>query len=247
MAQILLKSPTLITASETFTADVLVSGEKIAAIGADLEVGHAETIDCSGKLLMPGGIDPHTHFALPMFDTISSDDHYTGHKAAAFGGTTTVIDFVPQESARGHQNGGQGSLSRSVEAWHAKADAKAAIDFGFHMNITQYTDQVAAEIPSLLDLGISTLKVFMAYNGRLRLQDGEIFRVMEIAREHGMLTMLHAENGDVIDVLVAEALAAGTPSPFTTRAPGPPGARWRPCCAARRWRPKPECRSTSST
>jgi dihydropyrimidinase len=151
-------------------------------------------------------VDPHTHFDLPRFGTVSSDDHYTGHKAAAFGGTTTVMDFVPQPDA--------GSLHDGVAQWHAKADAKAAIDFGFHMNITRLDDQIAAEIPALLDLGIPTLKVFMAYNGRLRLQDGEIFHVLRIAKQHGMLTMLHAENGDVIDILVAEALAAGHTSPI---------------------------------
>jgi len=200
----LIKSATLITASETFVADILIQGEKITAIGKDLEAGGAQTIDASGKLVMPGGIDPHTHFDLPMFNTISSDDHYTGHKAAAFGGTTTVIDFVPQDYPTLHQ---------AVEAWHVKAGAKAAIDYGFHMNITRLDDQVAAEIPRLLEMGITTLKIFMAYNGRLRLQDGEIFRLLRIAREHGLLTMLHAENGDVIDILVAEALAAGHTTP----------------------------------
>jgi dihydropyrimidinase len=201
---LLIKSGTLITASETFDADILIEGETITAIGRDLDAPGAEIVDASGKLVMPGGIDPHTHLDLPMFGTVSSDDHYTGHKAAAFGGTTTVMDFVPQDP---------GSLRSSVEAWHAKADSKAAIDFGFHMNITRLDEAAAEEIPDLLDLGIPSLKVFMAYNGRLRLQDGEIFRVLRIAREHGMLTMLHGENGDVIDFLIAEALAAGHTSP----------------------------------
>ena len=201
---LIIKSGTLITASETFVADVLIHGEKITAIGKDLEAGSAETIDASGKLVMPGGINPHTHFDLPMFNTVSSDDHYTGHKAAAFGGTTTVMDFVPQDYP---------TLGEAVEAWHVKAGVKAAIDYGFHMNITRLDDQVAVEIPRLVEMGITTLKVFMAYNGRLRLQDGEIFRLLRVAREHGLLTMLHAENGDVIDILVAEALAAGHTTP----------------------------------
>ena len=196
----IIKSGTLITASETFEADILIDGEEIISVGKNIEIPGAQVVDASGKLVMPGGIDPHTHLDLPMFDTVSSDDHYTGHKAAAFGGTTTVMDFVPQ---------GNGSLQESIEEWHAKADPKAAIDFGFHMNITRLDDQVEKEIPKLLDLGITTLKVFMAYNGRLRLQDGEIYRVLGIARENGMLTMLHAENGDVIEFLVSEALAAG--------------------------------------
>jgi dihydropyrimidinase len=201
---ILIKSGTLITASETFSADILIEGEKIAIIGRDLKLPGAQVIDAAGKLVMPGGIDPHVHLNLPMFGTVSSDDHYTGQKAAAFGGTTTVMDFVPQDYP---------TLREAVEAWHARADALAAIDFGFHMNITFLDGGVTAEIPRLIRLGITSLKVFMAYNGRLRLQDGEIFQVLRIAREHGMLTMLHAENGDVIDILVAEALAAGQTTP----------------------------------
>jgi dihydropyrimidinase len=200
----LIKSGTLITASETFEADILIEGETIASIGKDLNAAEAQVVDAAGKYVLPGGIDPHTHFDLPMFGTVSSDDHYTGHKAAAFGGTTTVMDFIPQDFP---------TLAESVEAWHAKADPKAAIDFGFHMNITRYDEQVAAEIPHLLDWGISTLKVFTAYNNRLRLQDGEIFSLMRQAKELGMLTMLHAENGDVIEQLIAEALQAGRTSP----------------------------------
>ena len=196
---LIIKSGTLITASETFTADILIEGEKIIGIGLDFDVPEAQMIDAAGKFVLPGGVDPHTHFDLPMFGTVSSDDHYTGHKAAAFGGTTTVIDFVPQ---------GPGTLQESVEAWRAKADAKAAIDFGFHMNISRL-DGVEDEIGRLPELGITSIKVFTAYNGRLRLQDGEIFRVLRIAREKGLLTLLHAENGDVIDLLVSEALTAG--------------------------------------
>jgi dihydropyrimidinase len=201
---LLIKSGTLITASETFRADIRVEDEKISAIGKNLPVEGAEIVPAEGKLVMPGGIDPHTHFDLPMFDTVSSDDHYTGHKAAAFGGTTTVIDFVPQDHA---------TLKEDVEAWHAKADPKAAIDFSFHMNITHFDEQVAAQIPHLPELGITTLKVFTAYNNRLRLHDGQIFQVLRLAAKHGMLTMLHAENGDVIDILVEQALAAGNTSP----------------------------------
>jgi dihydropyrimidinase len=197
---LLIKSGTIITASETFIGDIHVEGEKIAAIATRIEASGLEVIDATGKLVMPGGVDPHTHFDLPMFDTVSSDDHYTGHKAAAFGGTTTVMDFVPQDFT---------TLQRGVEFWRDKAEPKAAVDFGLHANITRLNDQIEAEIPHLLEWGISTLKVFMAYNGRLRCSDGEIYRILRIAKEHGMLTMLHAENGDVIEILVAEALASG--------------------------------------
>ena len=201
MARLLIHSGTIITASETYKGDILVDGEKILLVGKNLDARQADTvINAAGKYILPGGIDPHTHFDLPMFDTVSSDDHYTGHKAAAFGGTTTVMDFISQDYP---------SLMACVDAWHEKADDKAAIDFGFHMNITTLNDDVEKEIPQLLSRGITTLKVFTAYNGRLRLQDDEIFRVMRIAKANGMLTMLHAENGDVIDVLVQEALDAG--------------------------------------
>ncbi len=199
----LIKSGTLITASETYQADILVEGEKIVQIGQSLSVPDAEPVDASNKLVLPGGVDAHTHFDLPMFGTVSSDDHYTGHKAAAFGGTTTVMDFAVQEP--------QG-FEHSLNLWRQKA-AKAAIDYSFHMNLTHFDEQVAAEIPSLVEMGITTLKVFTAYNGRLRLDDGSIFKALRIAKDHGMLVMLHAENGDVIEILTAEALKAGHTAP----------------------------------
>jgi dihydropyrimidinase len=201
---LLIKSGTIITASDTFQADILVEDETIVSIGKDLPSEGAVVIDADGKLVMPGGIDPHTHFNLPMFGTVSSDDHYTGHKAAAFGGTTTALDFISQDLD---------SLPACVQAWHERADALAAIDFGFHMNITHFDRHIADEIPELPKLGITTMKVFTAYNNRLRLSDGEIFQVLRLAKKYDLLTMLHAENGDVIDILVAEALAAGHTTP----------------------------------
>ncbi|MFZ5923210.1 MAG: amidohydrolase family protein [Chloroflexota bacterium] len=228
MTKLLIKNGTLVTASETFQADILVEGGKIVQIGQSLHVPDAEPVNASNKLVLPGGVDPHTHFDLPMFGTVSSDDHYTGHKAAAFGGTTTVIDFVVQNPPspltplpRGEGNlpsplgggaGGEGNFRRDVDLWLEKAE-KAAIDYSFHMNLTRFDDQVAAEIPSLVDMGITTLKVFTAYNGRLRLDDGSIFKALRIAKENGMLVMLHAENGDVIEILTAEALKAERVSP----------------------------------
>jgi len=200
---LLIKNGTLITASETFQADILIQDEKIIRIGLNLEADSAQVIDASGKLILPGGVDPHVHLDLPMFDTVSSDDHYTGHKAAAFGGTTTVMDFVVLED-KGFQY--------SVDVWLKKAE-KAAIDYSFHMNLTQFNEKIAKEIPLLMRMGIQTLKVFTAYNGRLRLDDGSIFRALRIAKENGMLMMAHCENGDVIEALVPEALAAGHTSP----------------------------------
>src|SRR5512137_448933 len=149
---LLIKNGHLITASESFQADLLIEGEKIIQIGQDISAPSAKVIDASGKFITPGGIDPHTHFDLPMFGTVSSDDHYTGHKAAAFGGTTTVIDFVSFDFP---------TMKESVEAWHKKAE-KAAIDYSFHMNLTRMDDAIAEEIPSLPGMGITTLKSFTA-------------------------------------------------------------------------------------
>src|SRR6266496_5209878 len=150
----LIKNGTLITASETFDADILIEDEKISLIGKALHHPSAEIIDASDKFIMPGGIDPHVHLDLPMFGTVSSDDHYTGHKAAAFGGTTTVMDFVVLED--------QG-LQYSVDIWMKMAE-KAAIDYSFHMNLTKFNEKIAKEIPYLREIGITTLKVFTAYN-----------------------------------------------------------------------------------
>src|SRR5512140_1778375 len=131
----IIKNGTLITASETFIADILIEGEKIHEIGAGLTHPNARIVDATAKFITPGGVDPHTHFDLPMFNTVSSDDHYTGHKAAAFGGTTTVMDFVPLEP---------GGFRYSVDLWLEKAQ-KAAVDYSFHMNLTSMTPAVAAD------------------------------------------------------------------------------------------------------
>ena len=205
MGTILIKNGTIISATEMYQADLLIQEGKIVLIGQDLAAEGARIVDADGKYIMPGGIDPHVHLDLAMFDTVSSDDHYTGHKAAAFGGTTTVMDFVEDKDP---------DLSKNVQTLRDKADPKAAIDYSFHLNITNFNERVAAQIPELTQEGVTTLKVFTAYNNRLRLQDGEIFQLLRIAAEHGMLTMMHAENGDVIDVLVEEALHAGHTEPI---------------------------------
>ncbi len=200
----IIKNGTLITSDKTFQADLLIVDEKIARVDANLDAPGHQVLDASGKLILPGGVDPHTHFDLPMFGTVSSDDHYTGTKAAAFGGTTTVIDFVSLDFP---------TLSESVKAWREKS-AKAAVDYAAHMNLTRFDEQIAAEIARLPEQGIASLKVFTAYNNRLRLDDGSIFRALRIAKDLGMLVLLHAENGDVIETLTAEALAAGRAEPI---------------------------------
>jgi len=199
------KNGTVITAEITRKADILVEDEMIRRIDEYIEDDEATIVDASGLFVLPGGVDPHVHLELQMAGTISADDHYTGGKAAAFGGTTTMIDFVSQEPV---------SLAENIARHRAMADPKTSIDYSLHMNITHFDDQVAEELPDLPKMGITSMKVFTAYNGRLRLDDGSIFKVMRIGGKNNLLTMVHAENGDVIDILVAEALAAGNIAPI---------------------------------
>ncbi|HNS07035.1 MAG TPA: dihydropyrimidinase [Anaerolineaceae bacterium] len=203
--QTLIKNGVLATATKTEEADLLIEDDKIISVGQGLTVEDAvEVIDARGLYVLPGGVDVHVHLDLPMFNTVSSDDHYTGTKAAACGGTTTVIDFVSQETD---------DLLGCVAKLRQKADARVAVDYGLHMNITHLNPRVEEQIPLLVKEGVTSLKVFTAYNGRLRLQDHEIFRVLRIAGEHGLLTMLHAENGDLIELLVQEACLNDRKSP----------------------------------
>lgn len=200
----IIKNGKLVTESEIFDADILIKDEKIAAIGKEFNESNAEIIDASSKLILPGGIDAHVHLNLPMPGTVSSDDHYTGTKAAAFGGTTTVIDFANHDSP---------SLIDSFNAWQENALPNVAVDYGLHQNFTKFNQDTLKEIRLLPDLGVTSIKMFTAYNGRMRLQDGEIFQAMRIAKEEGIISLIHAENGDLIDLLVNEAVAAGHLSP----------------------------------
>ncbi len=199
------KNGTLITASDMVRADVLVEGETIALIGLNIDAAGHDVVDCGGKYLMPGGIDVHTHLELAFGGTISNDDFDTGHMAAAFGGTTSHIDFVIQPIG--------GSLQDGLKAWHAKSAHKAQIDYGFHMAITDLRDEVMAEIPSLLDEGITSLKLFMAYKNVFQIDDTTLFRAMQVAAQHGMIVMVHAENGDVEAELTPRLLAEGHTEP----------------------------------
>ncbi|MDY0125101.1 MAG: amidohydrolase family protein, partial [Anaerolineaceae bacterium] len=201
----IIKNGTLVTAETSFQSDILIEDELIIQIAESIDVGDANVIDAAGKLVLPGGVDPHVHLHLEMAGTVSSDDYYTGGKAAAFGGTTTVIDFVSH---------GPGSLEESVQAHRRFADSTTSIDYSSHMNITRFDDQVAEQISGLRGLGISTIKVFTAYNNRLRINDGDVFKAMRIAGQNDILTMVHAENGDVIEVLIKEALQAGHTEPL---------------------------------
>jgi dihydropyrimidinase len=201
----LIKNGTLVTAAESYPADLLLDDGKIALMGRNLPAENAEVVDAAGKYVLPGAIDVHTHLELPFGGTIASDDFYTGHKAAAFGGTTTHIDFVIQDKGE--------SLHHAVERWHQKSDHKAVIDYAYHMAITDLTPAVMDEIPSMAAEGITTLKLFMAYKGLFQVDDSTLFKALMKAAEAGMMVMVHAENGDVIDVLVKEALAKGHRAP----------------------------------
>ncbi|AHY45350.1 D-hydantoinase: dihydropyrimidinase [Rubrobacter radiotolerans] len=206
MGRIVFTGGTVVGAEGSFDADVLVDGERIVAVGTDLPADGAERVDVSGKLLMPGFIDGHTHMDMPFGGTVTADDWDTGTAAALAGGTTTIVDFSLQDVG--------GTLQEAVNTWHEKASGKARIDYGFHVAITNLTDEVKAEIPRLADLGVSSVKIFMAYKGTpLYAEDADLFEAMQVAREAGVLVMVHAENGDVIAKLQEQALAKGNTSP----------------------------------
>jgi dihydropyrimidinase len=201
----LLRHGTLVDAGGQRRVDVLVDGERVVSIGADLPGPADRVIDATARLLLPGGVDVHTHLDLPFGDTRTSDDFASGTMAAACGGTTTVVDYATQ--ARG------GSLREALDTWTARAAGRAAVDYGFHMCIADLGGGAEAEMEAMVSEGVPSFKLFMAYPGRLMLGDGDIFRVLRRAAGIGGLVCLHAENGEVIDVLVREALAAGCTAP----------------------------------
>jgi dihydropyrimidinase len=216
MPTTLIKNGTIITATETMTADVLIDGEKIVGIAASKSHGwKADTeIDAKGKYVMPGGIDVHTHMELPFGGTLASDDFESGTRAAAWGGTTTIIDFAVQ--VQGEQ------VMDGYEAWMEKAAGNCAIDYGFHMIIGDVTDQALKEMDILMGEGVTSFKLFTAYPGVLYSDDGKIFRAMQKAAENGGTIMMHAENGMVIDVLREQALQRGETDPIHHAITRPP-------------------------
>ena len=202
---ILIKNGRVITAVDDYFADVLVSGEKVTMIGQDLQVQADKVIDATGRLLIPGGIDPHTHLDMPFGGTVSADDFETGTRAAAFGGTTTIIDFAIQQ--KGH------STLAALDTWHAKAEGKATIDYGFHMIVTDMPDERLGEMQRLRDEGITSYKLFMAYPGVLYVDDGTLYRAFRQAGENKTRICMHAENGIVIDEIIKAAVADGKMAP----------------------------------
>ncbi|WP_100374510.1 dihydropyrimidinase [Bacillus sp. FJAT-45037] len=211
----IIKNGTVVTASETYVADLLIENGKIAGIGSNFDIAGAEVIDAKGRYIFPGGIDPHTHLEMPFGGTVSKDDFESGTIAAAYGGTTTVIDFCLTKKGE--------PLQSSIDEWHAKSKDKAVIDYSFHLMIGEINDEVLAELPKVIDEeGITSFKVFMAYKNVFQADDETLFRTLITAKELGGLVMVHAENGDVIDYLTKQALEKGQTDPIYHALTRPP-------------------------
>jgi dihydropyrimidinase len=205
----LITNGTIVTADGSYAADVLIDGETIVQIGRDPAgptVTADETIDATGKYVIPGGIDVHTHMELPFGGTSAKDTFESGTRAAAFGGTTTIVDFAVQ--GRGQ------SLREGLDTWHAKAEGNAVADYGFHMIMSDVNDATLAEMDGLVAEGVPDFKLFTAYPGVFYSDDGAIFRAMQQTATNGGLIMMHAENGMAIDVVAAQTVAAGTTDPI---------------------------------
>jgi len=202
---VLIKNGRVVTASDDYHADVFINQSTVTLIGKNLAIEADHVIDASNKLVIPGGVDPHTHMELPFGGTTTSDTFETGTRAAAFGGTTTIIDFAVQTKGA--------STLEALDTWHRKAAGTTAIDYGFHMIITDMPEERAPEMRRLADEGVTSYKLFMAYPGAMLSDDGTIFRTMRKAGEDGTLVCMHAENGIVIDELIKIALAEGHIAP----------------------------------
>ncbi|HSD67457.1 MAG TPA: dihydropyrimidinase [Vicinamibacteria bacterium] len=203
---VLVRNGRVVTASDGYDADILVDGGRIALVGQGLSLPADTVIDASGCLVLPGGVDAHTHLDMPAGPLTSADDFETGTRAAAFGGTTTVIDFATPEPGQ--------SLLSALDAWRRKAEGKAAVDYGFHMAVRGLAESTLAEVARLTrDEGVTSFKLYLAYPGLLQVDDATFFRALLAARECGALTLVHAENGGVIEVLVSRALARGETAP----------------------------------
>jgi dihydropyrimidinase len=210
MSTTVIRNGLVITAAEETAADVLIDGEQVVALAATGSAvaqgwqGERE-IDASGKYVVPGGVDAHTHMEMPFGGTYAADTFETGTRAAAWGGTTTIIDFAIQSMG--------GALREGLDAWHAKAEGRCAIDYGFHMILADVNEGSLKEMEALVGEGVTSFKLFMAYPGVFYSDDGKILRALQKGAETGGLTMMHAENGIAIDVLVEQALARGNTDP----------------------------------
>jgi dihydropyrimidinase len=215
MSSVLIKGGRVITAADDYVGDVFIENERISLIGESLDVDADKVIDAAGKYVLPGGVDPHTHLDMPFGGTVTIDDVESGQTAAAFGGTTCHVDFVIQPQGA--------TFGEALDEWRSKANGKQVIDMGYHMAITDLKEGGSLEeLASLPDQGVTSYKLFMAYKGALMVDDETLFRSMQVAADSGALVMVHAENGDAIDVLVKEALAEGKTEPHYHALTRPP-------------------------
>lgn len=204
---ILIKNGQIVTASESYVADLYIEDEKIVAIGKNLKYKADKIFNAKGKLVFPGGIDPHVHLDMPFMGTHSSDDYETGTRAALHGGTTMVIDFILQTQGD--------TLHNALKTWQKKSKGKAIGDYSYHMAVTDFNDEVAKEVVQMIEVeGISSFKTFMAYKGALMIDDGQMVQLMKVVKKHGGLVTVHATNGDMIDSLIAKNRAEGNRSPL---------------------------------
>ena len=214
---VLIKGGLVVTASDSTVADVFVDDERISLIGEDLDVQADKVIDAAGKYVLPGCIDPHTHLDMPFGGTVTIDDVESGQTSAAFGGTTCHVDFCIQGKGQ--------TFAQALDDWRAKANGRQMIDMGYHMAVTDLAEGgTLEELASLPEQGVTSYKLFMAYKGALMVDDETLYRTMEVAAKTGALVMVHAENGDVIDILVREALEAGHTEPLYHALTRPPEA-----------------------
>src|ERR1044071_5127184 len=202
----LIKGGTVVNADATTRADVLVDGERIALIGTDLDASADQTLDASGKWVIPGAIDVHTHMELPFGGTFAKDTFETGTRAARFAGTTSIVDFAVQSRGK--------SLREGLDAWHEKAEGNAVADYGFHMIMSDVNDDTLKEMDTLVAEGVPDFKLFTAYPGVFFSDDGAIFRAMQRTAKNGGLIMMHAENGMAIDVVAADLVGEGKTDPY---------------------------------
>ena len=203
----LIKNGRIITATDDYTADILIEGETISAIGKNLNIKAEKEIDAKGMLVMPGGIDPHVHLDMPFMGTFSSDNYETGTRAALFGGTTTIIDFILQKQGN--------SLQTALEEWQSRSDHNCVSDYSFHMAVTDFNENTKKEIKHFIEVeGITSFKTFMAYKGALMIDDRQMIGLMEEVKQHGGLINVHATNGDMIDYLIAKHKSEGKLSPL---------------------------------
>jgi dihydropyrimidinase len=207
---------TVVTANKTLRSDVGIAEGKIVKMAGKIKEPAQEELEAKGLYVFPGGIDVHTHLDMPFGGTVSSDNFQTGTIAAAFGGTTTIVDFAIQ--------GKEMTLKDTLETWMKKAEGKAVTDYGFHVAITQLDDAIMEEIPQMVALGVPSFKCFLAYKGALMIDDGALYRVLLKSKNAGALVMIHAENGDVLDVLIKDFLAQGKTEPKYHALSRPPEA-----------------------